>query len=184
MGPTLAIDVQRRTVGIGLVVFVIGIALVIGGALGALGSVNINRTFTQPQPGEYVSAEIMLNTTSDLVVSSPASVGGIIYAQDLNQVNSTDVSAYAIPYNSTGAGSAIYKSLSGDFYYVAFSSAQPGSTIVATPLRSAARGYGALVLLGIVCVIVGIVVAAVGAFRKSKAPVHETAEAWIESQKA
>lgn len=171
----MAIGVQRRTVVIGLAVLVIGVAMFIGGAIGALGSININRTFTQPQPGEYVSAEIMLNTTSDLAVSSPASVGGIIYAQDLNQVNSTNVNSYAIPYNSTGAGSDIYRSLSGDFYYVAFSSTQPGTAIVATPLGSGIRGYGALVLLGIVLIIVGIAVAAVGAIRKSKAPVQEQA---------
>jgi hypothetical protein len=164
---------KTRTVVIGLVILVIGIAFVIGGGLGALGSISINRTFTQPQPGEYVSAEIVLNTTSDLAVSSPAAVGGIIHAKDLSQVNSANINSYAIPYNSTGAGSDIYKSLGGGFYYVAFSSTQPSTTIVATPLRSSVVGYGVLVLLGIVCIIAGIVIAAVGAIQKTKVPVQQ-----------
>jgi hypothetical protein len=94
---------KKRTVVIGLVVLVIGVGLLIGGALGTVGSININRTFTQPHPGEYVYAEIMLNTTADVAVKSPASVGGIVHAQDLNQVNSTNVNTYVISYNSTGA---------------------------------------------------------------------------------
>jgi hypothetical protein len=164
---------KTRTVVVGLIVLVIGIALFIGGALGALSSVTINRTFTQPHPGEYVSAEIVLNTSSGLAISSPVSLGGVIHAQDLNQVNSTNINSYAIPYDSTGVGSDIYKSLSGDFYYVAFSTAQPGTTIVATPLISSAIGYASLVLVGIICGIAGFVVAIVGVFQKRKAPVQQ-----------
>jgi hypothetical protein len=163
---------KTRTVVIGLVVFVIGVALFVGGGLGALGSITINRTFTEPHPGEFVSAEIMLNSSSGLAVTSPATVGGIIHVEDLNQVTSTNINSYAIPYNSTAAGSYIYRSLQGNFYYVAFSSTQPSTTIVATGQRSSGIRYGILVLLGIACVIAGIVVAIVGAIQK-KPPVHE-----------
>jgi len=161
---------KTRTVVIGVVVLAVGVALFIGGALGALGSITINTTFTQQHPGEYVSTEIILNSTSELAVSSPASVGGVIRAQDLSVVNSTNLGSYAIPVNSTAAGSDIYRSLSGDFYYVAFSSTQPSTTIVATPLKSSVIGYGLLVLVGIVCAIAGIIVAIVGVFQKRKSP--------------
>jgi len=162
--------VKTRTVVIGVVVLVVGVALLIGGTLGALGSITINTTFTQPNAGEYVSAEITLNETSGLVVSSPASVGGVVHAQDLSLVTSANIHTYAIPYNSTGAGSEIYTSLSGNYYYVAFSSTQPNTTIVATPLRGGIVGYGSLVLLGLVLIVAGIVVAIVGVFQKRRPP--------------
>jgi hypothetical protein len=163
---------RKRTVTIGLVVLVIGVASLIGGAIGALGSLSINNAFTQPHPGEFVSSEIKLNTTSELVVSSPAAVGGIIPAQDLNLVNSTSISTQAIPISSTGAGSDIYKSISGNYYYVAFSSTQPSTTIVATAVGSSVIAYGSLVLLGLVLVVVGIVIAVIGVRQKARLPVQ------------
>jgi uncharacterized membrane protein len=161
---------KKRTVVIGLVVLVVGVALFFGGAIGALGSISINNTFTQPHAGEYVSAEIALNTTSALAVASPAATGGVIHAQDLDLVNSTNLGSYAIPYNSSAAGTDIYKALVGEFYYVAFSTTQPDTTIVATPAKGSVASYGVLVLAGIVLVIAGIVVAVIGAFQKSRQP--------------
>jgi hypothetical protein len=161
---------KTRTVVIGLVILVIGVVLFFGGAIGALGSISINNTFTQPHPGEYVSAEITLNTTSGLAVASPAATGGIIHAQDLGLVNSTNLGTYVIPYSSSAAGTDIYKSLVGDYYYVAFSTTQPGTTIVATPAKVSVASYGVLVLAGIVLAIAGIVVAIIGAFQKNRPP--------------
>ena len=157
---------NSRTVVAGVIVLVVGIALLIGGAVGALGSITINTTFTEPHPGEYLSTEIVLNTTSGLVVTAPAAAGGIIPAQAMNLVNSSNLSTYAIPYNSTVAGSDVYKSISGDYYYVAFASTQPDTRIVATALHSSAARFGILVLLGLVCLVAGIIVAVVGAIQK------------------
>jgi hypothetical protein len=161
---------NKRMVTVGVVILVIGIALVAGGAIGALGSISIKTTFTQPHPGEYVSAEIVLNTTSNLAVASPAALGGIVSAQNLINVNSTNISAYAVPYSASAAGTEVYKSLSGDYYYVAFASSQPDTKIVATPLGSRILLFGALALLGVVLVIVGIIIAVVGAVKKTRPP--------------
>jgi uncharacterized membrane protein YidH (DUF202 family) len=152
---------------IGLVVVVIGVALLVGGALGALGSLSINRTFTEPHPGEFVSVEIKLNTTSDLVVTSPAALGGIVHAQDLNAVNSTNIGTYALSVSS----SDIYRGLpAGDYYYVVFASTEPSTTIVATNLHSGVVVFGILALSGIVILIVGGIVAIVGVVQKKKQP--------------
>jgi len=94
-----------------------------------------------------------------------------VHAQSLNLVNASNITTYAVPYNSTTAGSDVYRSISGDYYYVAFSSAQPDARIVATPQGSRVLAYGALALLGIICVIAGIVVAAVGAVRKDRSQI-------------
>lgn len=159
---------KKRTVMIGVIILVVGIALFIGGAFGALSSITISTTFSQPQPGEFVSAEIVLNTTSNLVVSSPASSGGIIQAQELNSVNSTNINTYAVSYSASAAGSDVYKALSGDYYYVAFASAQPNTKIVATTNGSLTLAFALLVLLGIVLAIAGIVIAVVGAIQKGR----------------
>ena len=158
---------MKRMVAIGAVVLAVGIVMVIGGAVGALGSLTIKTSFAQPQPGEYVSAEISLNTTSTLVVSSPAASGGVVHAQDLNSVNSTNINNYAISYNTSGAGSDIYSSLSGDYYYVAFSSTQPNTKIVVTQ-GSLATTYGGLALLGIVLAISGVIVMVIGVRQKRR----------------
>jgi hypothetical protein len=161
-----AADMKSRTVVVGVIVLVVGIALLIGGAIGALGSITINTTFTEPHPGEYLSTEIVLNTTSGLVVTAPAAVGGIIPVSAMNSVNSSNIGTYAIPYNSTTAGSDVYRSISGDYYYVAFASTQPGTRIVATALHSGAVRFGVLVLLGLACLVAGVVVAVVGVIQK------------------
>jgi uncharacterized membrane protein YidH (DUF202 family) len=159
---------NKRTVMIGVVILLIGIALIIGGAIGALGSITISTTFTQPHPGEYLSAEIVLNTTSNLAVASPVASGGIVSAQNLTLVTSTNINTYAVPYSASAAGTDVYKSLSGDYYYVAFGSAQPDTKIVATPQGSRVLLFAALILLGVVLAIVGVVVAVVGAVRKTR----------------
>ncbi|MDG6898807.1 MAG: hypothetical protein JRN24_03610, partial [Nitrososphaerota archaeon] len=127
----------------------------------------VDSAFTR-HPGEYVSAEIRLNSSSGLVVASPSATGGIIHAQDLGLVNSTNLGTYAVPYNSSAAGSDIYSALLGDYYYVAFSAAQPATTIVATPAHGSLASYGLLVLAGIVLAIAGFVVVVVGALQKSR----------------
>ena len=161
---------RARTVIVGVIILVIGVGLIGAGALEALRSLTISTTFTQPHPGEYVSSEIVLNTTSAIVVASPSSGGGIIPAKDLSLVNSTNLGSYVVPISSTAAGSDTYGGLVGDYYYVAFASAQPNTTVVATPLNSSVIGYSLLVLLGLLCVIVGIVVVIVGVVQKKRAP--------------
>jgi cytochrome c biogenesis factor len=161
----MTVDMKRR-VTIGVVILVVGIVLVSAGAIGEISSLTVYKSFTQPHPGEYVSTEIMLNTTSYLAVKSPATSGGIVPAQDLNLVNSTNINTYAVPTSTSGAGSDIYESLSGDYYYVAFSSAQPNTTIVSTPPYVVA--FLPLILLGIVLAIAGIVIAVVGRREKQR----------------
>ena len=157
---------RTRTLTIGLVVLVVGIALA------AVGGYNLKNTsttitgFTQHGAGEYVSVELVLND-SVVVVRSPPSVGGMVPAQDVGAVSSTNVGSYAVPYNSTAASSITYIGLRGDFNYVVFSSAQPTTKIVVTGTLLGTVTSGLLVLAGIVCAIAGVIVAIVGAVRKN-----------------
>jgi hypothetical protein len=158
-----------------MIVLIIGVAIIGVGVAGVLKSTTIITTFTQSHTGEYVSAKIIVNTSSVVVVTSPAITGGIIPAQDMGAVNSTNVSTFAVPYNSTAVGTETYRSLNGDYYYVAFSSTLPDTKIVATgaSLTAVAR-YGLLAITGLICIVAGIVVAIVGALLKDHRREEET----------
>jgi hypothetical protein len=153
---------MRTRLKAGAIILVAGVVLLAIGAAGILGSIKLITTFNEPHTGEYVSAEILLNSTSGVAVQSPAAVGGIIPAEDLNSVNSNNVGSYAVPHNSTAAGTQVYRSLTGDYYYVAFSSAAPATHIVVTPLRSSTLGYGLLVIVSFVCIVAGVILVIMG----------------------
>jgi multisubunit Na+/H+ antiporter MnhB subunit len=158
--------VKTRTLTIGLVVLVVGIALAAVGGYSLKSRTTSVTSFTQPAAGEYVSAELVLND-SVVVVRPPASVGGMVPAQDVSVVNSADIGSYAVRYNSTAASSETYIGLRGDFNYVVFSSVKPTTKIEVTGTFLETVTSGLLVLVGIVCVVAGIIVAIVGALRKN-----------------
>ena len=81
---------RKRMVTIGVVLLIVGIAFLVSGVIGLRGSTNTVKVFNQPNPGEYVSSEILLNSSSTIIVRSPPSVGGLIPAQYINLVNSTN----------------------------------------------------------------------------------------------
>lgn len=159
---------NRPTVVIGGVVVIIGVVLIAVGAVGVLRGLTVITTFSEPQSGEYVSTELMLNATSGAAVTSAAANGGLIPAQDLNLVNSTNIGQYALTPHSNVAGTVTYTNLTGDYYYVAFASSQPSSKIAVTPLNGGTVGSSPLVLGGLLVVIIGIVVIVLGVRMKSR----------------
>lgn len=159
---------NRPIVGIGAVVLIIGVVLIAVGAVGVLRGLTVITTFSEPQSGEYVSTELMLNATSGAAVTSAAASGGLIPAQDLNLVNSTDIGQYSVAPHSSGAGTLTYTNLTGDYYYVAFASSQPSSKVVATPLHGGTIASNPLILGGFLAVIIGIVIIVLGARKKSR----------------
>jgi len=158
--------VRTKLVVAGLVVLVVGIALIAGAAAGLLARTTIFRSFSQPSTGEFVSGEIVLNTTSVVEVRSPASNGALIPASDLGEVDASNIGSYAIHYNTTVVGTDTYAALEGSYYYVAFSSTTPGTIVVAVGSASGAARYGLLALAGFVFLIAGVVLAVVGAIKK------------------
>lgn len=161
---------------IGVVVLIIGVVVIAVGAVGVLRSLTIVTTFTQPQSGEYVSTELKLNSTSGVAVTSAATNGGLVKAQDLNLVNSSNIGQYALTPHSNVAGTVTYTNLTGDYYYVAFASTQPSTKVVATPLQGGTLGTNTLVLGGFLVVIVGIVVIVWGVRKKSRSRIDRKEE--------
>jgi hypothetical protein len=161
---------RKRTVIIGLIILVIGIAFVAGGVVGLKGTTSTISTFTQPQTGEYVSSEVVLNSTAVVVVRPSSSTGGLVPAQALSDVNSTSLATYALSADSTAGGSATYVGVQGDYYYVIFTSSQPATKIVITGDVVKTAESGILVLLGGVLFLAGLIVTIIGAVRKSNKP--------------
>ena len=159
---------NRSIVIVGVVVIIVGVVIFAVGVVGVLRGLTVVTNFSQPQGGEYVSTEMILNKTSGVAVTSAPANGGLIPSQYLNLVNSTNLGQYALAPHSSVAGTVTYTNLQGDYYYVAFSSSQPGSKIVATPLNGGTMGSNPLVLGGLVVFIAGVVVTVVGARRKSR----------------
>ena len=159
---------NRPIVIIGVVVLIAGVVLVAVGVVGVLRGLTVVTTFSEPHSGEYVSTELVVNSTSDAAVTSAAANGGLIPAQDLSLVNSTNIGQYALTPHSNAAGTVTYTNLSGDYYYVAFASSQPSSKVVATPTSGGTLGSNPLVLGGFVVFIIGVVVIVLGVRRKSR----------------
>jgi hypothetical protein len=160
--------VNKPIVIVGVAVLIIGVVLVAVGAVGVLRGLTVITAFSEPRSGEYVSSELVLNVTSGVAVTSAPSNGGLIPAQDLNLVNSTNIGQYALAPHSNVAGTVTYSNLTGRYYYVAFASSQPTSKIAATPLHGGTAGSSPLVLGGFVAVIVGVVAIVLGVRRKSR----------------
>lgn len=158
---------NRPTVMVGVAILIVGVVLVAVGAVGVLRGLTIVSTFSEPQSGEYVSTELVLNATSAIAVTSAATNGGLIPAQDLSLVSSSNLGQYALAPHSNVAGTVTYTNLTGNYYYVAFASAQPSSKIVVTPLHGGTLASSPLVLGGFVAIIAGIVVIVLGVRRKS-----------------
>jgi hypothetical protein len=110
----------------------------------------------------------VVNTTSDAAITSASANGGLIPAQDLNLVTSTNIGQYALTPHSNVGGTQTYTNLSGGYYYVAFASTQPSSKIVATPAQGGTIGSSPLALGGFVAVIIGVVVVVLGVRKKSR----------------
>lgn len=158
---------NRPMVITGSVVLIIGVVLIAVGAVGVLRGLTVINTFSEPHSGEYVSTELILNGTADAAVTSAAASGGLIPAQDLNIVNSSNIAQYAIATHSSVGGTVTYTNLTGDYYYVAFASSQPSSKLVATPVHGGTMGSNPLVLGGLVVLFIGIIVIVLGVRRKS-----------------
>lgn len=156
---------RKQIVIVGAILLVIGIVIFAVGVIGERSASTILRTFNQQQPGEYVSDQIIANSSVSVVVRSPSSDGGLIPAQDLNVVNSSNINQYTLPYNSTVTGD-LYRGLSGNYYYVVFSSISPSAVIVIA--TGAVAEYGVMAIGGGVCGVAGVVIAIVGAVLKTK----------------
>ena len=61
-----------------------------------------------------------------------------------------------------------YNSIQGNYYYVIFSSTQPNTRLAITGSLGTTAALGLLTLAGIVFIIIGIILAILGAFRKPK----------------
>jgi len=110
-----------------------------------------------------------LNSSSSIIVRSPPTVGGLVPAQDITLVNSTNIDSYALSISTSLAGNETYTSITGNYYYVIFSSTQPNTRLaIANASFATTAAFGLISLASIVCVFIGIILALAGACLKNK----------------
>ena len=154
---------------IGVILLIVGIGLSVSGVIGLRGSTTTIKVSNQSNPGEYVSSEILLNGSSSIIVRSPPTLGGLIPAQDLTLVNSTNIRSYALSSNTSVAGTETYTSITGNYYYIIFSSTQPNTRLpITNGSLATTAAFGLLFVAGIICIIIGVILALVGAFLGTK----------------
>jgi hypothetical protein len=161
---------MRKTILIiGVIILLIGISLIVIVRLGPISQINKIETLNQQRAGEYVSSELVLSSPSVVVIRSPASDGGLVPSQDLNAIDSVNVGTYAIPYSNAISNVETYNEITGDYYYVGFSSSAPSTQIVVTNLSSTGGliEIGIIALSGLGLIIAGIVVVIVGLVSKN-----------------
>jgi hypothetical protein len=152
-----------------VIVLIVGVGVLFVGATETAATLTIITTFNEQHPGEYASPEIDLTTSSVIEVQAPGAVSGVVHAQDLYSVNKTNLASYALKPNATVAGTQQFRGITGDFYYVDFSSAPPSVThVVVTPFRSGVIRFVALVLAGLIGAVVGAIVAVMGLRRDTR----------------
>jgi hypothetical protein len=96
-------------------------------------------------------------------------VSGVIHAQDLGSVSSTNIASYALKPNATVIGTQQFRGITGNYYYVDFSSAPlSGTHVVVTPFRSGVIRFVALIIAGLICAAAGVVVAVIGVRRSTR----------------
>lgn len=166
---TMIKQMRKRLVIIGIILIMIGFAFTVAGSYGIIKNVTLSTEVVQHASGEYISSKMIMNESSTLLVMGTTTNSGLIKASDLSIVNESNLHSYEIQYNSKQGNTLLYEKLTGEYYFVAFTSTAPNLQY--------AYGTGSLgqfllssmlTVLGPFILIAGIVVSVVGAIIKPK----------------
>lgn len=163
---------RKNIVLIGLVLLIVGVAI-IGVSLYEMSALSdINSSLTQVSSNEWRSDVINVNSSGVLTITTSETSGfGLIPASDLSAVTASNLANYAVGYDtSTTSGSQnafVYDQLSGQYYFVIFSSSTPTMTYLF--LTAEGEIFAELLIVGAGVAFVGLIMAIVGAILKKKA---------------
>ena len=166
---------RKGVLVVGIVLLVVGVAMV-GGSLfetdhALSGLLNPSRgmgdTMNSNRNGEFYSTVLNATPGNYIMVTSGAP-HYLIPSDDLSVVNSSNVGAYAVSAYQTSGNNTLYTSLNGSYYVVVFGPAPP---IVGYDVIASITGlvWSVAVLgLGVIFAIAGLIVAVIGAILKPK----------------
>ncbi|MGI0071965.1 MAG: hypothetical protein ACRECT_07895 [Thermoplasmata archaeon] len=161
---------RRKLAAIGLVLFLVGIALLFAGVYATKGALHPVNDFTLRSPGEYVSPELNLTQAATVTIEKAPSREGLVTAQNLSIVNATNLGTEGVPATVTTSGTVAYSVSAGSYYVVSFGNSAPTTTVDYLYTNTVAL-YGLATLAGLALAVAGGVVGLIGAFRKPKPPV-------------
>lgn len=153
---------------IGVVLLIVGVALVSVSRVEIPSQVNMETSMTLDGTGMWVSHELNATPSSSITVNAKSADFGLIKASSLSAVNSSNLGNYRLSPNTASNGVDIYLHLSGSYYVVVFSSSQPAPSYSLIKNVGMVAIYGLLFLVGLVLAIAGVIVAIIGAVRKPK----------------
>ncbi len=168
----------KRIVIIGLVILILGGAMLFGGIYINEGVVSRDShtsiSLYNSTTHEYISSNITIKPGYEVMVGGrPGSNAGLVNIKNLGSVNSTNINSSAVGLSEQISSEKIYVNLpSGTYVYVMFNSSKPSITYEYAALSTIETG-GIMVIAGIIASIAGLVVMIVGAIKKPKKPLKD-----------
>lgn len=163
---------RKKIALIGVAVLVIGAVLFVVGLAELNANVATGTTMKQTATGEWTSTEFNLTSGNVLTVITNNTSFAVVSASHLSSVNATNYGHYSLNNNgqinrSVGYVSS-YTDDNGHYYLVIFSQHQPSVAYAVDTSQSAAVTYGLFEAVGVILIIAGVIVAAVGALLKNR----------------
>jgi DNA-binding transcriptional ArsR family regulator len=159
----------------GVVLFVVGLALVSVASAGAgnAGSANNSVPLTQYAQGEYVSKQFNLSSSGFLTVTSPDPGFDLVKSSQLSMVAPQNVGQYAVTPTSSAGSVSTYQGLTGSYTVVEFYSGSATPTVsYATGSFSSLAAYSASFLGGAALAVAGAAVTITGVFLRWRGKTH------------
>lgn len=168
---------RKKIVLIGLVLLIIGV-VILGISLYETAALSDeNSALVQVSTGEWRSNLISMNSTGILeVTTSVSSDFGLVPASEINVITASNLASHVVNYDTPSTAGSLnaftYDQISGNYYFVIFSSSTPSFSY--TYLPAEAILFGEFLVVGSGIAFVGLIMAIVGAILKKKVqPVEE-----------
>ena len=155
---------RKKIVLIGLIIFIVGIAMAAGGDY-LVGHYTVTGTAIEQISAGMYGHEINISAPSLLTVDSTFSSVYLVSSANLTGLNASNVASRSIsPLTTTSVSSehvwAYDLTAAGSYYIIAFNSSAPTITYSYIPLSYSY--ISVVMLIGIVLIIVGIIIAVIG----------------------
>ncbi len=158
---------NKKIALIGLVVFIIGIALLAAGSYETLSNTHTAATYTQYSAGKYISNELVLDQNATLTIVNSAPSMGVVRSAVMPSVTNSTLASVSVKPFATALGAQVYELPAGSYYVVYFGNSTP-TAHYSYVYSSTVRLFGLLTSSGLFIAIAGGIVGIVGVVLKSK----------------
>ena len=162
---------QKKILIVGLVIFMLGIALFIAG-FESIERVPTYNNIMQIKNNEYATGCFTYHSGDIVVITGVNNNSGLICNEYINNVTEGNLNNYKIPVEKSSSNAFYYNNLKpgGIYVFIEFSNSKPaiGYTILSSSEESLVNIAGDISSIGIIFFIAGIIVMILGIFLKKK----------------